>query len=134
MEKNIKIMLGVLVVLVVVAVVFSGGLTGSAVTRYCSDIPEITNLEQVGDSIAVNWKDTSKYSGDYRYEVYLYKQLEDGSYDLEDYLDIVRKDKPYLSFVDVDDGTFLVKIRAQNDRSCEEEFTEYSEQEIVIET
>jgi len=131
MDKKIKMLIGVFAVLVVAAFVFKGGITGNVASWYCSEVPEITNFEQVGDYIAVNWEDTAQYTGQARYHVALYKK-EDEGYDFNNPIRESIKEKTYLSFANIKPGMHMIRIKAKNKRNCPEEYTDYATKEILM--
>ena len=132
MEKNTKIIIGILVVLVVAVVLFRGQITGKATSRYCSDIPEITSFKRVGDMITVDWTDTSIFTGQIKYEALLFKQQEDGTYDYSNPYRTEYTKNLYGSFSEVVTGTYIVLLRAKNKVGCSEEYSDYNTQELTI--
>ena len=124
--------LAVLVVIIGVGFAIDFGITGSMVSWYCSEVPEITNLEQVGNNIAVNWKDTSAFLGQVKYEVQVYAQDGFGDYDFSNTYRQDMSKKPYTAFQSVNTGTYLVRVRATNKPSCSTTYSAYAEEEITI--
>ena len=131
MEKNTKLFIGALVVLVVAAVLFRGQLTGKVVI--CSEIPEITKAEAVGDTISIDWTETSTLEGkQMKYEASLYRQKEDGSYDFKvpDEKDVYPNG--YGSFNSLDKVNYIVRVRAINPWGCSSDYTGYATSEEVL--
>ncbi len=131
MDKNIKMLVWVVIGLSLALFLSESKITGKAASSYCSEIPEITSIEAVGYSVSVNWKDTSTYEGQLKYEALLFKKGEDGTYNFNN---PIRSDiaiKPYITFQKLWEGTYKVKVRARNKASCETEYTDYSESDEV---
>ena len=131
MERNTIVLIGVIAVMLIGVIAYRGGITGSAVTGFCSNLPEITYLEEIGDRISVNWKDTSTDNGVIKYEAKIYQRGADGSYDMSNSLRKSAEKMPYTTFTNILPGTYLVQVRAKNQRNCPIEWSEWVSKEII---
>jgi len=133
MEKRTQILIGILAILAISAIVYEGSITGNA-TAQCSKNPKITYIEQIGDSISVNWEDTSTFEGIIKYETLLLKKDADGNFDINVPFKATSEKQNFASFNKLDQGdVFIVKIRAKNQKSCPLEYTDYvTSEEIPI--
>ena len=113
MEKNTKLLISGLVVLVIVAVLFRGQLTGKVII--CSERPEFTSVRAVGDTVSLGWTDTSTLKGkQIKYELLLFKQKEDGTYDFNQPDKDDNTADTYYAFPGLKEGKYVVKINAKN--------------------
>ena len=132
MEKNTKLLIGALFVLIVASVLFKGEITGKAVI--CSDAPKFVKVEPIGDSISMSWTETSTLKGaQMRYEISLYRQKQDGTYDFgnPDETDIIPDG--YGSFNELEEVNYIVRVRAMNKQgySCPD-YSGYATSEEVF--
>ena len=128
MEKNTKIIIGVIVVLFVAGLFVQGQITGKAIT--CNIVPDITSVQAKGNTVSLNWKDVSDFAGQARYEVRIFKQMADGSYDLSNPLKVDNSKAPNYAFVDLKEGTYIAQIRARTSR-CVTDYSEYVTSDAV---
>lgn len=134
MEKTTSVLIGVIFILAITAVILKGGITGSAVMSYCSNAPKIESFEVIGDTLSIDWKDTSTHLGNMRYELLIFKQKEDGTYDMDNPFFENSYEENMVSISDVDQpGTYKVEVRAKNSRKCITEYTKYETAEVVKE-
>ena len=132
MEKGITILIGLIFVLAITAVILKGGITGGTVMSYCSNAPEINSFNVIGDTLSIDWKDTSSHLGNMRYELMIFKQNADGTYDMGNPFFEGAYEKNMASISDVDQpGTYKVEVRAKNSRKCAIEYTKYETAELV---
>ncbi len=123
MENQSKVLIAVLVVLVAGLFLIKGQITGKAVG--CSDIPKIILFKQVGDTVSLDWEDTSTFIGQMKYEALLFKQ-ENSTYDFNNPFRTDKTVMPQTSFRDLGKGSYIVKVRAKNPSSCSEEYSDYA--------
>ena len=131
MKKNTKLLIGSLVVLVIAAILFRGQLTGKVVS--CSNIPKLTYVEPIGDTISISWEETSTLKGaQMKYEISLYKQKEDGTYDFKtpDETDVVPNG--YGAFNSLDRTRYIIKVRAKNPSGCPDYSGYASSEEVLV--
>lgn len=131
MERNTVVLIGIVAVMLIGVIAYQGGITGSAVTGFCSNLPVITYLEQIGDSVSANWKDTATDNGVVKYEAEIYRKAADNSYDLSNSLRKYTTKRPYVSFNSILPGTYLVRVRANNQKNCPVEWSEWATKEIT---
>lgn len=128
MEKNTKIIIGVIVVLFIAGLFVQGQITGRAIT--CNVKPALTSVAAVGNTVSMSWKDVSDFAGQARYEVRLFKQMADGSYDFDSPLKIDTVKDANYAFVDLKEGTYVAQVRARTDK-CVTDYSEYVTSDAV---
>ncbi len=130
-NKKIWLLVGVFAVLAAGLFLSEKGITGSTIGRHCSGLPEITSIKMVGRSLSMNWEDTSTFEGGIRYEALLFEKKEDGTYDFNEPLKSYTSNEPYITFERLGFGTYVAKLRARNDPSCLDKYTDYVTSEEI---
>ena len=132
MENTSKLLVGALAVLAIVFVLTQGELTGKAVSP-CSEIPELTTAKAVGDTVSLNWKDTSTLKGKQpKYEVVLFKKQEDGTFSFNEAFENDMVEETFASFTFLDkDTSYIARVRAKNPWDCPTKYSGYATSEEI---
>ncbi len=135
MDNTTKIWLiaGIVAVMAAAVLFVNGGITGTVI-GYCSQPPEVTSIKMVGNSVSVDWKDTSAYNGQIRYEALLFKKGADDSYNFDLPLRSTTTTSPFASFKKVSYGTYVAKVRAKNNPACSISYSDYAISEEIVYT